>query len=207
MAEQTPTIPTVFDTEKASIGDVYAKALLGAGQKSGNTDSMLAGLDSVVGVVNQLPKLRDSLESPRISNEAKQALLQKAFGGKLDKDLLNFLKIVGTKGRFDCLNQINDSATKLYDEMTGNVMAEIITADAVDDSVANNIASQLEKALGKKVMVKTTVDPDLIGGMVVRIGDTIHDGSIRSQLNQVRTKAVKRASDAIRSSLDKFLEV
>ena len=206
MAEETPKIPTVFDTDKASIGDVYAKALLGAGQKSGKMDELLEGLDGVANVVNQLPKLRSALESPRIPVESKQALLDKAFGGKLNKDLLNFLKIIGSKGRFDCLTQISDSATRIYDEMSGNVSAEVITAEAIEDSVANQIASQLESALGKKVTVKTTVDPSIIGGMVVRIGDTIHDGSVVSQLNQVRTKAIKRTSDAIRGSLDKFLE-
>lgn len=206
MAEETLQSPTVFDTEKASIGDVYAKALLGAGQTSGKTSQLLEGLQGVVEAVNSLPNLKEMLESPRVAVDAKQGLLDKAFGGKLDKDLLNFLKIVGNKGRFDCLSQICDSATRLFDEQSGNVTAEVITANEVDSTVASDIAAQLEKALGKKVTVKTTVDPNLIGGMVVRIGDTIHDASVVSQLNQVRTRAVKRASDAIRSSLDKFLQ-
>lgn len=206
MTQETPQVPTVFDTEKASIGDVYAKALLAAGQKSGKTDELLEGLDAVTNVIRGLPKLQAMLGSPRIATEAKQALLQKAFGGKLSKDLLNFLNIVGSRGRFDCLSQINESAARLYDDMTGNVLAEVITAESIDDSVANKIKSQFEQALSKKVTVRTKVDPSIIGGMVVRIGDTIHDGSVVNQLNQVRAKAVKRASDAIRSSLDKFLE-
>lgn len=205
MAEENQKIPTVFDTDKASLGDVYAKALLGAGNKSGNADKLLGELDAVVGVVDKLPKLQSILESPQIAADAKQAILQKAFGGKLSKDMLNFLQIVGNKGRFDCLSQISSSANRLYDEMSGNVQAEIVTAEPVDDSVAQDIAAQLEKALGKKVTVKTVVDPKIIGGMVIRIGDTIHDGSVVNQLSQVRTKAIKSASDAIRGSLDKFM--
>ena len=205
MAEEKQKIPTVFDTDKASLGDVYAKALLGVGKSSGESEKLVDELSAVAKVVGKLPKLQTTLESPQIAADAKQAILQKAFGGKLSKDMVNFLKIVANKGRFDCLSQISSSATRLYDEMSGNVMAEIVTAEKIEKSVAKDIASQLEKELGKKVTVKTSVDPKIIGGMVIRIGDTVHDGSVVNQLEQVRTKAVNRASDAIRGSLDKFM--
>ena len=203
--EENQKIPTVFDTDKASLGDVYAKALIGVGEKSGKSEKLLDELKAVVKVVGKLPKLQTTLESPQISSDAKQSILQKAFGDKLSKDMVNFLKVVGSKGRFDCLSQISSSANRLYNEMSGNVQAEVITAEKVDKSVVKDIAKQLEKALGKKVSLKAVVDPKIIGGMVIRIGDTIHDGSVVNQLEQVRSKAVKRASDAIRGSLDKFM--
>jgi len=103
------------------------------------------------------------------------------------------------------LSQISTSASRLYNEMSGNVQAEVITAEQVEESVVTDIAAQLEKALGKKVTLKAVVDPKIIGGMVIRIGDTIHDGSVVNQLSQVRSKATKRAADAIRGSLDKFM--
>jgi len=205
MAEENQKIPTVFDTDKASLGDVYAKALLGVGQKAGNSEKLIDELSAVAKVVSELPKLQTTLESPQVAADAKQAILQKAFGGKLSKDTVNFLKIVGSKGRFDCLSQISTSASRLYNEMSGNVQAEVITAEQVEESVVTDIAAQLEKALGKKVILKAVVDPKIIGGMVVRIGDTIHDGSVVNQLSQVRSKATKRAADAIRGSLDKFM--
>ena len=205
MAEEKQKIPTVFDTDKASLGEVYAKALLGVGAKSGSSDKLIEELSAVAKVVGKLPKLQTTLESPQIAVDAKQAILQKAFGGKLSKDMVNFLKIVGNKGRFDCLSQISSSAKRLHDEMSGNVRAQVVTAEKVDKSVVQDIAEQLEKALGKKVTVKAVVDPNIIGGMVIRIGDTIHDGSVVNQLDQVRSKAIKRASDAIRGSLDKFM--
>ncbi len=206
MSEENQKSTAVFDTDKASLGDVYAKALLGVGKNAGSSEELLGELEGVVEAIGGLPKLQAALESPQISGEAKQGILQKAFGGKLNKDLVNFLKIVGSKGRFDCLAQISSSANRLYDEMSGNVQAEFVTADAIEESVAKALGEQLEKELGKKVTVKTTVDPSIIGGMVIRIGDTIHDGSVVNQLNQVRTKAVKRASDAIRVSLDRFTD-
>ena len=205
MAKETPKIPTVFDTEKAKLGDVYAKALLGFGEKSGKTEKLLKQLSEVVGVMDELPKLRSVLESPRISGDEKTKVLDKAFGGNLNKHLVNFLKIVASKGRIDCLGQINESAHRMYDDVTGKIMAEVTTAEPIEESVVEDIAKQLKKELGKKVTVRAIVKPSIIGGMVIRIGDTVHDASVVNQLNQVRAKAVKSTSDAIRGSLDRFI--
>ena len=205
MAKETPKIPTVFDTDKAKLGDVYAKALLGFGEESGKIEKLLKQLGQVVKVMDELPKLRSVMESPQVTAEDKTKVLDKAFGGDLNKHLLNFLKIVASKGRIDCLGQIHESAHRLYDEVTGKVMAEVTTAQTVDDSVTDGIAKQLEKELGKKVTVRAIVDPSIIGGMVIRIGDTVHDASVVNQLAQARTKAIKSASDAIRGSLDRFV--
>lgn len=195
---------TVFDTDKQQLGDVYAKALLGFGQKSGKTDSLIDELGGVVGAVNALPKFKSALESPRISIEGKSAMIDKAFGGKISKELSNFLKIVGSKGRFDCLSTVLGSAKKMHDEMSGRVEATVTTAEAIDDSVRQKISDQLAKALGKDVNLTPIVSPDIIGGMIVRVGDTVYDGSVTSQLSQVRSQAIKRATDAIRTSIDSF---
>lgn len=204
MADKEPKHATVFDADQQQLGDVYAKALLGFGQKSGNVDKLIDELDGVAGAVNKLPKLKGALESPRIAFAAKQQMIEKAFKGKVSKEFMQFMKVLGSKGRFDCLNAVNASAKKLHDEMTGKVMATITTAEKVDSSVEKDVAAKLEKLLGRKVQLKSTVDPEIIGGMIVRVGDTVYDGSVVSQLAQVRAKAIKGASDAIRASMDKF---
>lgn len=204
MADKEPQHATVFDADQQQLGDVYAKALLGFGQKSGNVDKLIEELDGVAGAVNELPKLKGALESPRIAFAAKEKLIVKAFGKKVSKEFMQFMKVLGSKGRFDCLNAVNSSAKKLHDEMTGKVMATVTTAEKIDAGVEKDVAAKLEKLLGRKVQLKSTIDPDIIGGMIVRVGDTVYDGSVVSQLAQVRSKAIKRASDAIRSSMDKF---
>lgn len=195
---------TVFDTDKQQLGDVYAKALLRAGKKSGKIDQLMEELAAVNQAVNRLPKFKAALESPRIASENKASMIDKAFSDKVSKDLVNFLKVVGNKGRFDCLAAILGSAKKMHDEMSGRIEATITTASTIDDSVQHQISTQLGKALGKAVNITASVDPNIIGGMVVRVGDTVYDGSVVSQLAQVRSQSVKRASDAIRSSIDRF---
>ena len=92
----------------------------------------------------------------------------------------------------------------MQDEMAGRVQAILTSATPVDDKVKNAIAEKLSSVLGKTVTLNSVIDPSIIGGMVIRIGDTIYDGSVVNQLAQIRVKAIKNASDAIREKLDRF---
>ena len=195
---------TVFDSEQQQLGNVYAKALLAFGAESGNLDQLVEELDGVVDAVQNVPGLQAALESPRIGAVEKSNLLDKAFADKVDKGLINFLKVVVGKGRFDCLGSIASSARSMQDEMSGRVQAVLTSASEVDEGVINKIAERLSKVLGKTVSLQSSVDPNILGGIVVRIGDTVYDGSVVNQLAQVRARAVKRASDAIREKLERF---
>lgn len=196
---------TVFDTDQQQIGVVYAKAFLEFGKEGGKLDKLVDELDAVVTAVNETPGFKDALESPRISFDKKSSLLDKAFGKKVDKGLVDFLKVVGGKNRFDCLGAILGSARKMQDEISGRVQAVLTSATAVDQGVKDKIAKKLSDVLGKTVNLDSVVDPDIIGGVVVRIGDTVYDASVVNQLEQVRVKAVKKAADAIREKLEKFV--
>ena len=203
--DKTPRHQTVFDTDQQQLGDVYAKAFVGFGQQSGHLDQLLGELEAVVEAVENVPKLGAALDSPRVSVAEKQGLLEKAFSGKVSQDVLNFLKIIVSKGRANCLSAIGASARKIFDELSGRLVATVTTAEPVDDSVLQQIASKLGSSFGKEVDLRPVVDPSIIGGMVIRVGDTVYDGSVTNQLNQVRARAVKRAADAIRGSIDKFI--
>ena len=196
--------PTVFDSDQQQLGDVYARALLAFAADAGNVDQLVDELGEVVGAINGVAGLRDALESPRVGVESKVDLLDKACAGKVEKGLLHFLKVVGNKGRFDCLGAIASSAKTLRDEMSGRVQAVVTSASPMDSEVVGRITDQLSKTLGKDVSLQVLVDPEILGGIVVRVGDTVYDGSVVNQLSQVRARAVKRASDAIREKLDRF---
>ncbi len=196
---------TVFDSDRQHLGDVYAKALLGAAAKSNETAAVLEQLDSVVqDVLTRLPKVAAALSSPRVPHEAKEQMLDKAFGGKMSPTLLNFLKVLSRRGRLDCLAAISAAARRQYNEATGRIQVTVRTAEGISDEQRDAIAARLQQALGGEGDMQTSVDPSLIGGIVVRVGDQVFDGSIARRLVRLRDGAVERISGQIRESLDRF---
>ena len=87
---------------------------------------------------------------------------------------------------------------------TGRVQAVLTTATEVEEAVVQRVAERLTSVLGKTVSLDAVVDPDVIGGMVIRVGDTVYDGSVVNQLAQVRARAIQQSADAIREKLDRF---
>jgi len=202
MAKQETT--QHITTDQQQLGEVYAKALLGVGEKSGSTEALIDELKDVTQAVAELPKLSDALTAPQISTDEKTALIEKAFTGKTSPAIMNFLKVIVRKDRFDCLPAVAVAAKQMHDQMSGKIQATLVTAEKVDKSTRDEIAEKLSKKLGKQVELKRTVDPSIIGGVVVRVGDTVYDSSIAGQLEQVRSKAMKKASDVIREQLNRF---
>jgi len=197
--------PTVFDSEQKHLGDVYAKALLGATEIAGNTKLVLDEFDALVGdVLDKLPKLEAALASPRVPEEAKLDMLDRAFAAKMSVTLLNFLKVVCEHRRFDCVRAMNRAANVLRNELTGWVDVRITTVEPLTDELCERVTDRLEALLGKKVNLVTEIDADLIGGLEVRVGDTVYDASVLGRLGRLREEAVDRTSQAIRQSLDRF---
>jgi len=197
--------PTVLDSEQQHLGDVYAKALLGASEKAGNTDQVLEEFDSFIDdVLDKLPRLDATLASPRTPLEAKLAMLDKAIGGKVSVTLLNFLKVVCKHRRFDVVRAMRQAAHELYNELTGHVDVRIRTAAPLSDQLCERVAGRLETVLGKKVNLAAETDDDVIGGIVVRVGDTVYDGSVAGRLDRLRDEAVQKTSRAVLESLERF---
>lgn len=193
-----------YDTERQYIGTVYAKALLGAAEKANQVTQVVDELESiVVDVLPQLPKLKLLLESPRVPMEVKEKVLNQSFSAG-SSVLLTFLKVVCRHGRFDCLRVISRTATALLQEQTGVVEVRVTTAELVPESMHEELKTKLGQILEKQVVIRTETDADILGGLVVRVGDTVFDGSVANQLSQIRRTAVDQAMQQIRQSLDRF---
>ena len=187
------------------VAAVYAKALIGVLEATGQTDAVVDELESlVVDCLDRLPKFEAALASLRISHEEKVALLDKAFQRRMTPVLLNFLKVVSRHGRLDCLRAIRRAAKKRVAEMQGRVDAELVTATDIDASLQQQVRSTLEAALGQPVDLTAKVRPELIGGMLVRIGDSAYDASVVNQLGRLRDEALASTNLAIQASLERF---
>ncbi|HMP78909.1 MAG TPA: ATP synthase F1 subunit delta [Pirellulaceae bacterium] len=202
--ERVTKIPTVFEATRQKVGEVYALALLRLGAQVGRASELLAELEAFVGVSQQLSSLTGLLESPRVPLAVKHQVIDRALEGRASREFKNFVKVLVDHGRTECLQATLHAARNLSDELAGEVRGVVTTAIEVDTVLQARLAEKIGQALGKKVVLRATQDPTIIGGVVVRVGDTVYDASVANQLKQIKARAVKSAADAIRQSLDRF---
>jgi F-type H+-transporting ATPase subunit delta len=204
MAESSPG--TSFDSSRERLGAVYAKGFLRAAAGQHVVEQVLAELDSLIDdVFPRLEALERFLASPRIRLDEKTRVLDLAFASRMTPLFLNFLKVVARHGRLDCLRQIRTSAQRQYSELLGRVEVLVKTATPLTSTVRGQIEQRLVAALGKPVDLKCTVAPQLLGGLQVRVGDTVFDGSLDNRLDKMRADTVQRTAQHIRESLERFL--
>jgi len=190
-------------TEQVAI--VYAEALLAAAEKADQTEALLEEFDSfLVDVLDHFPALEEILDSRVISHDETSEILDHVFGGRASELLLNFLKVVSRHGRLECLRAIHRQLHEQYDRLRGRVRVELATPTPLDDALAGRIAEGLEGLLGAKPVLRRVTDPDLIGGAVLRIGDTVYDGSVATQLQIVRQQMIDRSVHEIQARRDRF---
>jgi F-type H+-transporting ATPase subunit delta len=187
------------------LGGLYAKALLGASETAGTTEALLAEFDSLVhDVLDKLPAFESVLRSGLVSHEDKVKLIDKSLGGKASPLLLNFLKVLSSHGRLHALRSIHRAARALYDQMRGRKRVKVSTAAPLDGALEQRLRQSLRGMLGGEPVLEHVVDPSLIGGIVLRVGDTVYDGSVSAQLEQVRTQMINRSVHEIQSRRDRF---
>ena len=187
------------------IAEVYARALLGAAEKAGQTQAVLEEFDELVsGVLERFPKLEAILTSGLVSHQEKAGILDRVCGPRNSPLLVDFLKVVSRHGRLDCLWAIHRQARLLYDELRGRIRVQLATATPPDDALKNRIAQNLCALLGGEPVVEWVTQAELIGGMVVRVGDTVYDGSVARQLDLVHQQMIQRSVDEIQSRGDRF---
>tara|TARA_B100000809_G_scaffold261858_1_gene311589 strand:- start:411 stop:1040 length:630 start_codon:yes stop_codon:yes gene_type:complete len=194
-----------FDIDRQQVGKVYARALLGATAKLDSTGAVLDEFQSLIrDVLDQMPGFDAVLASPRVTSDQKLAILDKAFAGRMREELLVFLKVVAGKGRLDCLRAMLRESLRLDNEVRGVVEVRVSTAHAVTRDVQDSVSAALSSALSSEVEMQYNVLPGLIGGMVVRVGDRVFDGSVVNRLEQLRGHALQGTFQEMIGTLDRF---
>jgi F-type H+-transporting ATPase subunit delta len=195
-----------FDAGREHLGMVYAQALLGASEKAGVTEQVMGELDSlVVDVLDKLPNLRHVLTAPKVEVQQKERLIDRALGNKASKVLVNALKVMARHSRLDVIGDVRTAFRKLYNELRNRVEVDVRSAAPLDSQALEQIRQRLRAMLNRDVDVKVKVDPELLGGIVVRVGDTLLDGSLKTKLNLMREKALRSTEQRLRSTLDQFV--
>ena len=193
------------DVGAEHIADVYAKGLLDATERAGQTAAVVDEFDAVMAeVIDRFPKLEAVFDSILVLPEEKESLIDKTLGGRVSPMLVNFLKVVARHGRLDCLRAIHCQLHAAYDKLRRRIPVLLTTAEPVSAEMAAQIINDLRGKLEGEPVIEQKVDPSLIGGAVLRVGDMIYDGSIANQLQELRRKVSDRSAHEIQSGRDRF---
>jgi F-type H+-transporting ATPase subunit delta len=195
---------TAIDVGAQQVATVYAKAFVGAAEKAGKTDAAVDELRAVAEVLDEFPKLGDVLGSALVDHEEKCQVLDRVFASRLSTLVLDFLKVVSRHGRLEIVRSVFEQVQKLHDQLRGRVRVELQTAAPLEDGLSRHLEASLRKLLGGQPEIEPAVDPALIGGIVMRVGDTVYDGSVARQLRQVREQMISRSIHEIQSRRDRF---
>ncbi len=170
-----------------SLARRYAKALLEIGVQSQTYDAIGKELERIAGTVGGSAELRASLASPSFSGDQRRAVLEELVRRlALSKPMRNFVMLLLDKGRIEKLPDIARAYQTLVDEHANRLRATLTSAKPVDGTTAERIRKALEKQTGKTIVLEKREDPTLLGGLQTQLGDTIYDGSVRTQLEKLR---------------------
>ncbi len=170
----------------STIARNYAEALLELARRAEDTVGWGKLIDDVALGMRQNLTLTRFLESPKISEAQKCDLLSKALGDRMPQHFLRFLQALVRKRRQMLIPAIAAEYQNLVDDAANTVHASVTVARSMSQADESGIADHLSRVLGKRVVTHMTVNPEILGGVVVKVGDTVMDGSVRRRLATLR---------------------
>lgn len=168
----------------------YAEALLALAGKAGDLDGWGASISGVVTAMETDRRLRNFLAAPQVSAAEKNAVIGKAFAGRLPRPMVRYLQKVVENRRQMLLPLIAVEYGNLVDEATGRLHAQVTVSREASAADRDLLAAHLSRAFARTVVPHVIVNPDLIGGVVVRVGDRVMDGSVRRRLKTLRARVL-----------------
>jgi F-type H+-transporting ATPase subunit delta len=194
------------DVGALGIARTYAEALLNAAEKQGKADVVL---DELHGLVHEgfdaSPQLEPFLYSRAIGRDNKKEVLAKVFRGRTSDVFTNFLFVVNAHDRLELLRPILMEAHLLHEKRTNKVRVQVRTAKPLPGDQRDRLITQLRESLKKEPVLQETVDPDLLGGLVVRVGDWLHDASVQARLETIKNQLIESSSYEIQRRRDRFV--
>lgn len=171
-----------------SLARRYAGALFEAARDTDIVDKVESDLGMMTWSLESVPRLSETLSHPLIPAEKKKAIVREIFEGKVDGITLDFLCLIIDRRREEALTDVEIEYVQIADNWRGVVKATVTSAVALTDDERNRLIAKLEAFTGKRVELGMEQDSSLIGGVVVRIGDTVIDGSVKGYLAALKVR-------------------
>ena len=166
----------------------YARALLDAAETADVLDGVAESFASVMELVDRKPELLRFLSGPHVSEEKKRDLLDTVFGDRIEATLSHFFRLVVEKQRMESLHEIYAEFQQQVEVRKGLRRALVTTAVPLPEDLESELATRLSALTGAKVVLRKKVDPGVVGGVCVRMGDEVIDGTLRTNLARLRAR-------------------
>ena len=206
MSEPLKTRPdhVLEDPGALAVASLYARSFLSAADANriDNPEEELASFVDDVMAGN--PEFRTLLTSDAIGRKDKLDLVDRAIAPRCSEFFANFLKVLIRHGRIGLIDEIREVVARVREELAGRKRVQVRAARPLSDNSRQRIVSQLTEKLGFDPILQESVDESLIGGLVIQVGDTVYDSSLRTRLKTLASRLTERTLNEIQSGRDRF---
>jgi F-type H+-transporting ATPase subunit delta len=166
----------------------YANAFLGLAIEDGILEKIREDMLLIKNTIDASSDLKLFLKNPIIKKDQKKAVFQQVFGEKIQEITFKFYELLSRKDRESLLEDISKKFIELYNQHQGIIKVGVTSAKKLEDAQLKALRKNIERSTGKKVEFKANVEEDLIGGLKIRIDDTVVDGSVKFKLSQLKDR-------------------
>ncbi len=206
MSEQLKTRPdhVLEDPGAKAVASLYARSYLTAAKQNNVSDAPEELASFVDDLLAKSPDLQDLLTSDSLGREDKLGLVDRVVAPKSTEFFANLLKVLVRHGRVDLIGAIREVVVQVQEELAGSQRVQIRSAKPLSDKSRAEITTQLKSKLGFDPILQESVDESLIGGLVIQVGDTVYDSSLRTRLKSLTGRLTERTLNEIQSGRDRF---
>lgn len=205
MSEQVSDTQPVADVSAQRVARVYAEALMNAAEQQGQADAIMEELDSLVrDVFAAEPQFETLLSSAAAGRKARAEILKTVFEGRASNLFYNFLQVLNDQERLDLLRAILVAYRDLNDQRLQRIRVQVQSAVPLTDGLKSRLQEKIRETFHQEPIVESQVDPGLLGGLRVRVGDWLYDASVRTRLNDIRKQIIAGSTHEIQSERDRF---
>ena len=176
----------------AVISKRYARALLNLAEKENQVEKVTEGLNDVADTIVEAPQALAFLMDPKITQTDKLGVVREILQQTKAPPLVDsFIRLLAVKRRIQLIQEIRNLFHAIADERLGRAKAEVTVAKALGSEEEEALRKKLEKVSGKQITLSVNVEPEIIGGVIAKIGSTVRDGSLRHQLKNIRQTTIE----------------
>lgn len=188
-----------FSEKATAVAAVYADAMLGLAERRGEADALREELDELKRFAESDPRFAAFLANPRIDAAERSESLERMFRGRASDLLADALQVIHGKGRIALVPAVATVYAERHDALRGMIEVKVTSARPLDDDQRRRLEAAIRAQTGRRPRLAEAVDPELLGGLVVRIGDQKADSSIATRLKGLSQALLARASQEILS--------